>query len=57
MKEHYQMDLTRSRRMLIVPVFIVIIAMVIVFLAFSWTIRSGQLLFPKVKSFLSAAAP
>jgi len=49
MKENHQMDLT-PRRLLILPVFIAIIAMVIVFLAISWSIRSAQLLLPKVNS-------
>ena len=56
MKENYQMDLTRSRRMLILPVFVAIIAMVIVFLAISWSIRSAQLLLPKVNSLPRAFA-
>ena len=51
MKENHQNDLSGSRRMLILPVFIVVVAMVIVFLAFSWSIRSVQLLLPKVLSF------
>jgi hypothetical protein len=39
------------------PVFIAIITMVIVFLGISWSIRGGQLLPTKIKSFLGAAAP
>jgi len=38
------------RRLLILPVFLVVIAMVIVFLGISWSIRAALLLLPKVKS-------
>ena len=46
-----------SNRLLILPVYIAIIGMVIVFLAISWSIRAGQLSLPRIKSLLSAAAP
>ncbi len=44
-------------RALILPAFAAIVAMVIVFLGISWSIRAGQLLLPKVKNLLSAALP
>ncbi len=46
-----------SNRLLILPVFIVIIAGVIMFLGVSWSIRAGHLLLSRVRSLLYAKMP
>ena len=44
-------------RLLIVPAFIAVVVMIIVFLGISWSVRGGLLLLSKVISVFSARAP
>ncbi len=48
---------SRRNRLLILPTFIAVIVMVIVFLGISWSIRAGLVLLSKVISVLGARAP
>lgn len=46
-----------SKRLLILPAFVAIILMVMVFLGISWLLRGGQLLLPRNNSSPGAAPP
>ena len=48
---------SKQNRLLIVPAFIAVVVMIIVFLGISWSIRGGLLLLSKVISVFSARAP
>ena len=45
-----------SNRLLILPVFIAIITVVVLFLGIGWAVQAGQLLLSRVRSLLSATA-
>ena len=48
---------SKRNQLLILPAFIAVIVMVIMFLGISWSIRAGLVLLSKVNSVLGARAP